>query len=156
MRKVISLSMSDVSLNDCEAFLREPCIESLNGKFSIHKNDISFIERPSVDDALYQLSQNKFYEIVKVIQKHMVDGDACIVTLTTDGPVMKIHHDLIVAKDAVEYSMDIPEYHSSITDRMEKRLELNVQVANIKAGLRKANAWFNILSKCELVGEQVL
>ena len=156
MSNVTCLSISDVSLVDCDAFFSEPCIKSLNGKFNVYKNDVSFIEHPSVDDALYHASQDDFYEIVKAIQKHMVDGDACIVTMSTDGPSLKIDHDLIVAKDAIEYSMDMPEFHSNMYERMEKRLELNLQVAGIKGGLRKANAWFNILSKSELIDNQIL
>lgn len=156
MSNVTCLSISDVTLIDCEVFFSEPCIKSLNDKFSVHENDISFIERSCVDDALYHLSQDGFYEIVKVIQRHMVCGDACIVTMSTDGPCLKIHHDLIVAKDAIQYSMDIPKYHSSMSERMKKILEMNLQVAGIKGGLRKANAWFNILSRSELIDDQVL
>ncbi len=156
MSNVTCLSISDVSIIDCEAFFSEPCIKSLNGKFSVYKNDVSFIEHPSVDDALYHASQDDLYEIVRAIQKHMVDGDACIVTMSTDGSSMKIHHDFIVAKGAIEYTMDMPEFHSSISERMERRLKMNLQVASIKGGLRKANAWFNILSKSELIDNQVL
>lgn len=156
MSKVLSLSITNVLLDDCEAFFGEPCIKRLNGKFTINGNDISFIERPDVDNALYHASQDDFYEIVRAVQKHMVEHDACLITMTTDGPVLKIHHDLIVAKDAIEYTMDFPKYHSGMIDRMKRRLDLNIQVAQIKNGLRKANAWFNILSKSELIENQAL